>query len=120
MRHTATLPRDGRGGLHARSQEVARHAHWEGGVIYRDELFVTYSRDRAAVEELAHWQAERQRLPFWKRSERTNAGEMASRARKRCIDAGVDWDRVARPPARFRAPDRSQSPRLGQPSPSPG
>jgi hypothetical protein len=80
---------------------------------YSPEFFVTYSKDREAVQALAYWQERRRELPFWKRRERDEADGAAARARQRCIDAGIDWSQVDTPPAGFAAPERSSRLRIG-------
>jgi hypothetical protein len=82
-------------------------------VIYNPEMFVTYSKDREAVERLAFWQQRRRDLPWRRRANRAEAEHNAAAARQRCIDAGIDWDTVPKPPQHFHAPDRSGRPRIG-------
>jgi hypothetical protein len=82
-------------------------------VIYNPEMFVTFSKDREAVERLAYWQQRRRDLPWRKRGERAEAEQSAAAARQRCIDAGIDWDAVPKPPDHFQAPDRSARRKIG-------
>jgi hypothetical protein len=81
---------------------------------YSPEFFVAHSKDKEAVMDLRYWQDRRRELAVWKRKEKAEADRNASAARQRCIDAGIDWDSVPRPPKALRAPDRAHRPAIGQ------
>jgi hypothetical protein len=78
------------------------------------DFLVAHTRDTDALAELARCRDERARLGRWRRSRREELDRRIAELTRRCIAAGVDWERVPRPPDGLRPPDRSQRPRLGR------
>lgn len=74
---------------------------------------LAYSNNQEAVASLRYWQEVARSVPFYKRKDKAQARANADAARERCLIAGVNWELVPKPPADFRAPDRSGRPMIG-------
>jgi hypothetical protein len=87
--------------------------------MYSRAFLVAVSRDREAAALAVRWRAEAGDARLWQRRRRQEAERRALEAEDRAIAAGVDWDRLPRPSAGLRAPDRSSRQRLGRRLPPP-
>jgi hypothetical protein len=82
--------------------------------MYSRAFLVAISRDREAAAYAVRWRAEAGNARPWQRHRRQEAERRAVDAEDRAVAAGIDWDRLPRPPAGLHAPDRSSRARLGR------